>query len=234
MEVMIGMKIGKVVCDKDKEKHEDGKEEEGEDDSKCGDEETEDEENDFRRTRRSWGGNRGRNNEVAILQLTTHCNRQRTPQSPHRSAADALLFWIVQSDHHTQCNHRTKSRTMWTCAVHKVPHIMERNRNGNSAAGKGNVMPCKAILRWGTSILRRGRQGSAKAKARQTCLRHTPSATPHPPSPPFIRFVLNFTEILHKAQIHLRPFFLIGRLVQMFAERSFSALCIFVYLVYFV
>ena len=45
MEVMIGMKIGKVVCDKDKEKHEDGKEEEGEDDSKCG--ETEDEENDF-------------------------------------------------------------------------------------------------------------------------------------------------------------------------------------------
>ena len=102
MEVMIGMKIGKVVCDKDKEKHEDGKEEEGEDDSKYGAKETEDEENDFRRTRMSWGGNRGRNNEVAILQLTTHCNRQRTPQSPHHSAA--LLFWIVQSDHHTQCN----------------------------------------------------------------------------------------------------------------------------------
>ena len=44
---------------------------EGEDDSKCG--ETEDEENDFRRTRRSWGGNRGRNNEAAILQLTAQC-----------------------------------------------------------------------------------------------------------------------------------------------------------------
>ena len=188
------MKIGKVVCDKDKEKHEGGKEEEGEDDSKCGDEETEDKENDFRRTRRSWGGNRGRNNEVAILQLTTHCNRQRTPQSPHHSAA--LLFWIVQSDHHTQCNHCTKSCTMCTCAVHIV-HIMDLNSNGNSAPGKGNVMLCKAILRWGTSILRRGRQGSAKAKARQTCLRHTP------PSPPFIRFVLNFTEIVHKAQIHL-------------------------------
>ena len=179
------MKIRKVVCDKDKEKHEGGtKEEEGEDDSKCVDEETEDEENDFRRTRRSWGGNRGRNNEVAILQLTTHCNRQRTPQSPHRSVAATLLFWIVQSDHHTQCNHCTKSCTMCTCAVHIVHKVLHINSNGNSAPGKGNVMPCKAILRSGTSILRRGRQGSAKAKARQTCLRHTPSATSPPPEAP--------------------------------------------------
>ena len=65
--------------------------------------------------------------------------------------------------------------------LHKVLHI---NSNGNSAPGKGNVMPCKAILRSGTSILRRGRQGSAKAKARQTCLRHTPSATSPPPEAP--------------------------------------------------
>ena len=123
------MKIGKVVCDKDKEKHEGGKEEEGEDDSKCGDEETEDKENDFRRTRMSWGGNRGRNKEVAILQLTTHCNRQRTPQSPHHSAA--LLFWIVQSDHHTQCNHCTKSCTMCTCAVHIVHSIFPWGIHGH-------------------------------------------------------------------------------------------------------
>ena len=109
MEVMIGMKIGKVVCDKDKEKHEGGKEEEGEDDRKCVDEETEDEENDLRR---SWGGNRGRNNEVAILQLTTHCNRQRTPQSPQCSHRPPILDRAIRSSHAVQ----SKSCTM--CSAH--------------------------------------------------------------------------------------------------------------------
>ena len=84
------MKIGKVVCDKDKEKHEDGKEEEGEDDSKYGAKETEDEENDFRRTRMSWGGNRGRNNEVAILQLTTQCRRSSCTQCNSAKATSIL------------------------------------------------------------------------------------------------------------------------------------------------
>ena len=97
----------------------------------------------------------------------------------HITVHPPILDRAMRSSHVVQ----SKSCTMCTCAVHIV-HIMDLNSNGNSAPGKGNVMPCKAILRSGTSILRRGRQGSAKAKARQTCLRHTPSATPPPPQAP--------------------------------------------------
>ena len=165
------------------------------------------------KTKRMILGGRGGVGVVTEAEITRwqFCNSPHTAidseHHNHHSAATALLFWIVQSDHHTQCNHRTKSRTMWTCAVHKVPHIMERNRNGNSAPGKGNVMPCKAILRWGTSILRRGRQGSAKAKARQTCLRHTPSATPPPPQAPLHPLCVELYRNFAQSTNTLAPFF---------------------------
>ena len=121
------MKIGKVVCDKDKEKHEGGKEEEGEDDSKCVEEETEDEENDFRRTRMSWGGNRGRNNEVAILQLTTHCNRQRTPQSPQCSHRPPILDRAIRSSHAVQSLHKVL-HNVHMCSAHCAHHGAQQQR----------------------------------------------------------------------------------------------------------